>query len=106
MIAMPDDSAPLRRIADDFEYRAPTREHGLEVVSGYFIDLDRGEDWYITEFGPEPPFPTDESTAFVSFAVDADLRCFRALGWEMPSRVVCIHAEFRRASVIVEEPEL
>jgi hypothetical protein len=98
----------LRRIAGDFEFRPATRGHGLEVVSAYFIDLDSGQDWYILEgeFPNKPPFPTDESTVFVAYAVDADLRCFAALGWPIPKNVICFRAEFRRATANVEEPEL
>jgi hypothetical protein len=100
--------APLRRIAGDFEFRAATRGHKLEIVSAHFLDLDTGEDWYLTEgeFGPKPPFPTDESAVCIFFAADADLACFAALDWELPRNVICFRGEFRRMTASIEEPEL
>jgi phage N-6-adenine-methyltransferase len=96
-----------RLIAGDFEYRAPTREHGLEVVSFYAIDLSTGESWYLKaeDFGNWPPFPTDESTTFIAFAADADLRCFATLGWKAPKKIVCFRGAFRCATADIEEPD-
>jgi DNA polymerase I len=47
------------------------------------------------ELTGEPPFRTDEGALFVAYAADAELKCFRVLGWPMPARILDLHSEFR-----------
>ena len=60
-----------------------------ELRSGRLIRL-----WQ-DELTGEPPFRTDEGALFVAYAADAELKCFRVLGWPMPARILDLHAEFR-----------
>jgi hypothetical protein len=94
-----------RRIAIDFEYRPPTRERDLQIVSMYAEDMDTGENWYLVEgeFGVAPPFPLD-GAVIVAYVAEAELRCFRKLGWGLPS-VVCFHGEYRRLTNHIEMPD-
>jgi DNA polymerase-1 len=41
------------------------------------------------------PFPTDESALFVAYYSSADIGCFLALGWPLPTRVLDLFTEFR-----------
>jgi DNA polymerase I-like protein with 3'-5' exonuclease and polymerase domains len=59
-----------------------------ELRSGRIIRL-----WQ-DELPPEPPFRTDEGVLFVAYAADAELKCFKVLGWPMPARILDLHAEF------------
>jgi DNA polymerase family A len=47
------------------------------------------------ELTSEPPFRTDEGALFVAYAADAELKCFRVLGWPMPACILDLYAEFR-----------
>lgn len=60
-------------------------------------DLFSGQAWrlWCDEFGPRPPFPTGPDALFVAFYASAELGCFRALGWEMPARILDLFCEFR-----------
>jgi len=46
------------------------------------------------EFTSEPPFRTDEGALFVAYAADAELKCFKVLGWPMPARILDLLVEF------------
>jgi DNA polymerase-1 len=59
-----------------------------ELRTGRIIRLWRDE------FTSEPPFRTDEGALFVAYAADAELKCFRVLGWPMPARILDLYAEF------------
>jgi DNA polymerase I-like protein with 3'-5' exonuclease and polymerase domains len=97
---MPNDlvsSLPFAEIwAVDTEFLEPPGERptvvclvAQEFRSGRIIRLWRDE------FTSEPPFRTDEGALFVAYAADAELKCFRVLGWPMPMRILDLHAEFR-----------
>jgi DNA polymerase-1 len=60
-------------------------------------DLRSGQEWRIWrgEFPSRPPFPIGSDTLFVAFVASAELGCFRALGWPIPSRILDLYAEFR-----------
>jgi DNA polymerase-1 len=82
--------------ACDFEYLAPPGEKPTPVCmvarefrSGREIRL-----WQ-DEFGSRAPFRTDEGALFVSYAANAELKCFLQLGWPMPARILDLYAEFR-----------
>lgn len=44
----------------------------------------------------EPPFPTGPDSLFVAYYASAEMSCFLALGWELPSQILDLYAEFRR----------
>jgi DNA polymerase family A len=82
--------------AADFEFVAQPGERpepvcmvARELRSGRTIKLWRGE------FGPAAPFPVGDDTLFTAFYASAELGCFRALGWPMPTRILDLFTEFR-----------
>ena len=88
---------PFKQIyVADFEFTAGPGERpdpiclvAREVRSGRLIRL------WKDEFGPKPPYPTDEDTLFVAFFASADLGCHRVLGWPMPKWILDPFIEFR-----------
>jgi hypothetical protein len=42
-----------------------------------------------------PPFPTGDKALFVAFYASAEMDCFQMLGWEHPTHVLDLFAEFR-----------
>ena len=46
------------------------------------------------QFGPQPPFPIDDDTLVVGFALWAELMVFLELGWRLPKYVYCLHTAF------------
>ncbi|MER3448118.1 MAG: DNA polymerase I [Candidatus Dadabacteria bacterium] len=42
-----------------------------------------------------PPFPTDSDNLFVAYYASAELGCFLALSWPMPTRILDLYCEFR-----------
>ena len=45
-----------------------------------------------------PPFPIDDDTLFVAYFASAEIGCFLALGWPVPTRVLDLYTEFRNAT--------
>jgi len=83
--------------AVDFEYKSPDGERpephcmvARELITGRLIRL------WKDEFGLMPPFPIDKTALFVAYAANAELNCFRVLGWPMPERILDLYVEFRR----------
>jgi DNA polymerase family A len=54
--------------------------------------------WQDELAGTEPPFPVGDESLFAAFYASAELGCFLALGWPLPTRVLDLYAEFRNAS--------
>jgi len=50
------------------------------------------------DFGARPPFPVDDDTLFVAFFASAELGCFLALGWPLPTRILDLYVEFGNAT--------
>jgi hypothetical protein len=48
-----------------------------------------------SEFGPQPPYPTDPGVLFVAYYASAELGCHLALGWPMPARILDLYVEHR-----------
>ena len=48
--------------------------------------------------GAEPPFPVDDDTLFVAYFASAEIGCFLELGWPVPTRILDLFTEFRRAT--------
>jgi len=88
---------PYREVwAADFEYIAksgarptPVCLVANELISGRTVRL-----WQ-DELGPKPPFRTDPEVLFVAFYAPAELSCFLALGWPLPTRILDLYIEFR-----------
>jgi DNA polymerase I len=47
---------------------------------------------------PAPPFPTGDDSLIVAYFATAELGCFKALGWDFPTWVLDLYAEFRLIS--------
>ncbi len=43
----------------------------------------------------ECPFPVDSDCLYVSYYASAEIGCHRSLGWQIPTRIVDLYAEFR-----------
>jgi hypothetical protein len=89
---------PFREVwCCDFEFTAPPGERptplccvAREVRSGRLVRL------WLTDGAPtDPPFGTDDRSLFVGYYASAELGCFLALGWQFPSRVLDLCAEFK-----------
>jgi hypothetical protein len=89
---------PFRRIwCIDFEFIAREGENpqpvclvANEIGTGRLIKL-----WQ-DQLGPEPPFEIDDDTLIVAYYAPAEIGCFLALGWAVPTRIIDLYAEFRR----------
>lgn len=81
----------------DFEYVARTGETpvpvcmvGRELRTGQTLRL-----WQDQLERGRPPFPVDDDTLFVAYMAAAEVSCFLALDWPVPTRVLDLYAEFR-----------
>jgi DNA polymerase I len=98
---------PFRRIwCIDFEFLSPDGENpqpvclvAKEVGTGRLIRL-----WH-DQLGPEPPFEIDNDTLIVAYYAPAEIGCFLALGWPVPTRFIDLFAEFRRETNALAIPE-
>jgi DNA polymerase-1 len=89
---------PFREIIClDFEFVSRDGENpdpvclvAKEIGSGRLHRLWRDQ------LSPEPPFEIDDETLFVAYYASAEIGCFLELGWEVPTRVIDLYAEFRR----------
>ena len=64
-------------------------------VCGCFEELRSGQRWQLfEEFGPKPPFPTDDY-CLIAYYASAELGCFRALNWPQPKYILDLFTEFR-----------
>jgi DNA polymerase I len=90
---------PFREIwACDFEFSAPDGERpaprcvvAVELKSGRETKLWADELARLSE----APFSTGPDTLFVAYYASAELGCFLALGWPLPTRILDLYAEFR-----------
>ena len=86
----------------DFEFHPVSGQEGdlcdpvclvaHEYFSGKTIRLFR------EEFGPLPPYPTDETSLFVAFYASAEIGCHLVLDWPVPVCILDLYVEFRRAT--------
>jgi DNA polymerase I len=98
---------PFRRIwCIDFEFISPDGENpqpacfvAKEIGTGRLLRL-----WQ-DQLGPEPPFEIDDGTLIVAFYASAEIGCFLALGWPIPTRILDLYAEFRRETNALAVPE-
>ena len=85
-------------VADDFEFEFGGRDGNLpRPLCTVAKELRTGQVWRLwrDELGPEPPFPINARSLFVSFTASAELGCFKVLGWPMPTRILDLSAEYR-----------
>jgi DNA polymerase I len=98
---------PYRQIwVVDFEFISPDGENpqpvclvAKEVGTGRLLRL-----WQ-DQLCSEPPFEIDNDTLIVAYYAPAEIGCFLALGWPVPTRVIDLYAEFRRETNALAVPE-
>jgi DNA polymerase I len=56
------------------------------------------------EFSDKCPFPTGPDALMVAFVASAECGTFRALGWEMPRRILDLSAEFKDHTSGIKRP--
>jgi DNA polymerase I len=56
------------------------------------------------EFSSKAPFPTGDDALFVAFVASAECGTFRALGWEMPRRILDLSVEFKDHTSGIKRP--
>lgn len=104
------DSLPFHHVvAGDFEFdfgghksmeeagRSGERPRPVCMVAK---DLRTGQTWRLWrgEFGPRPPFTTGADSVLIAYYASAELGCFKALGWQLPTYVLDLFTEFRARS--------
>jgi hypothetical protein len=60
-------------------------------------DLRTNQEWrrWRGDFASTPPFPIGADALFVAYYASAELGCFKALDWPMPTNVLDLFIEFR-----------
>jgi hypothetical protein len=92
-----DHLAPFRRVVLlDFEFRVRPggRPEPLCYVARDFRSGEVTRRW-LTDGEAEPPFVPDNKTLSVAYYASAELGCYLALDWPMPTRILDLFAEFR-----------
>jgi DNA polymerase-1 len=103
------DTLPFRYlVAVDFEFEfgghASFEEAGRtgerpRPVCMVAKELRSGQEWRMWRdellAATRPPFPIGPDALFVAYYVSAELGCFRALGWPMPTNILDLFVEFR-----------
>jgi DNA polymerase I len=98
---------PFREVwALDFEFIS---ESGARPVPVCMVARELGSGRLIRlwqdDFRTEPPFPVDDQTLFVAYFASAEIGCFLALGWPVPTRLLDLYVEFRNATNGIALPE-
>jgi hypothetical protein len=98
----PDPLRHYREVwAADFEFKVrpggrPEEVHCVvarELRSGRLVRL-----WLGDGAPALPPYPTGSDTLFVAYYASAELGCHLALDWPLPTRILDLCVEFRRAT--------
>jgi DNA polymerase-1 len=90
----------------DFEFIARDGENPEPVcLVAKEVGLGRSLRLWQDQLGPKPPFEIDDDTLIVAYYAPAELGCFLALGWPVPTRVIDLYAEFRRETNALAVPE-
>lgn len=87
----------------DFEFHAPSGERPIPICM-VAIEIHSGRT--IRLFGDEmrePPFGGSRSL-FVSYYASAELGCYLALGWPLPTHILDLFVEFRNITNGLETP--
>jgi hypothetical protein len=82
----------------DFEFA----DKGGEPVKPYaFVAIELRSGKLVRLLRPEllrmqrAPIPTGDNALFVGFVANAEIHCFKALGWPLPRHVICLAAEHK-----------
>ena len=83
----------------DFEFTAPPGER-VTPICMVAHELGTGQTLRIWRDKlaslESAPFPTDPASLFIAYYAPAEMACFLALGWKLPSSVLDLYVEFRR----------
>src|SRR5205809_2369922 len=80
----------------DFEFRQLPGELPTPIcVVTTELNSSRWVRLFTNEMPSTAPYSTDDDSLFIAFAASADLLCHIALGWELPTHVLDLFAEFR-----------
>lgn len=85
---------PLAPYAVDYEY-IPLEDGGLDVVCGVAKNLLTGEvsrRWW-DEMGRTPFFDCGPNAVLIAHNAQAEMEAHLALGWALPTHVICTYAE-------------
>ncbi len=84
--------------AGDFEFNGQTGERpspvcfvGRELFSGRLVRLWQDD----LQQMKQPPFSTSPDTLFTAYYASAEMGCFLALGWPLPTRILDLYCEFK-----------
>ena len=93
--------------AVDFEYTANSGER-LVPVCMVARELRSGRQLRLwsEQFGPWPPFDISADALFVAYYASAEFGCFKALGWQMPARILDLFVEFRNSTNTLQQKGL
>ena len=86
-------------IVADFEYTGhdnsnnpiPVCLSAKDILTGTSFELFQ-DDLFVLK---EPPFNIFQNSLFISYAAQAELKCFKILNWKMPFNVCDLYSEFR-----------
>jgi DNA polymerase I len=85
--------------AGDFEFNAQTGERpspvcfvGRELFTGRLIRMWQDDLRQVKQ----APFSTTPDTLFTAYYASAEMGCFLALGWPLPTRILDLYCEFKR----------
>ena len=81
----------------DFEFRAQPGERPEPacLVARELFSKRLIRKWLIDGTTKQPPYGTGNDDLFIAYYSPAELGCHLALGWDMPTRVLDLYAEFR-----------
>jgi DNA polymerase family A len=80
----------------DFEFKVGAGERPAPVcMVAKELRSGRVHRIFQNQFGAAPPYPAGDDVLFIAYYVSAELGCYRALGWPMPTRILDLFCEFR-----------
>jgi hypothetical protein len=93
-------------VVADFEF-AITPGNRPQPVCVVARELKSGRRFRVwqDEFGPEPPYATGPDVLFVAYYASAELGCYKALDWQMPSWILDLCIEFRNKTNGIRLPD-
>jgi hypothetical protein len=92
-------------VALDFEFVAEPGECPVPVCCvAHELRSGRRFRLWVDEFGPAPPFASGDDVLTVAFFASAELGCYLALDWPMPTRILDLYTEFRCRTNGLETP--